>query len=58
MRPIRSSGTNFSTVVTSWMIPDSRAPAKFASVSTQMTERPRVNASALLVPRLGQKTLA
>ena len=58
MRPIRSSGTNLSTVVTSWMTPDSRTPAMFASVSTQMTERPRVNASALSVPRLGQNTLA
>ncbi len=44
--------------MTTWMMPDSRAPAMFASVSTQMTESPSVNASTLSVPRLGQNTLA
>ena len=37
-------------------MPDSRTPAMFTSVSSQITERPTANARTLFVARLGQKT--
>ena len=39
-------------------MPDSRTPATFTSVSAQISVRPTAKASTLLVPRLGQNTVA
>ena len=55
---MRASGTNFSTVVTTWTMPLSRVPIALVKVSSQMRPMPTSAASRLLSPSAGQNTVA
>ena len=51
-----ASGTNFSTVVTTWATPVSRAPRMFTSVNSQIAPIATSAASQLVVLTSPQKT--
>jgi hypothetical protein len=54
--PMMASGTNLSTVVTSWTAPPSRAPRMLVAVSSQMRAMPTRAPSSFSVPAAGQNT--
>jgi hypothetical protein len=55
--PITASGTNFRTVVTTWMRPLSRTPRMLANVSSQIRPMPTSAPSSLWSPTCGQNTV-
>ena len=56
MIPITASGTNFSTVISTWAIPVSRVPRMFTSVNSQIAPTATSAASQLVVFTSPQKT--
>ena len=54
--PMTASGTNFRTVVSTWTIPVSRAPAMFTSVKNQIAATATTAASQFVVCTSPQNT--